>query len=198
MIVTEETIFQHTVLLNRPILRLIPKKSRLILDVACGYGNWGYLIRMCKQCECLVGLEVWKPYLDRLRGVKIYDVLIQCELPCIPFKSNSFDVVLASEILEHMNYEDGLTLLNEMERVANGTIIISTPIDLPQNKTIDGNPFNKHKSEWNVKTLEKMGYKVEKVKGLPKTLQIVDKFRRVVMRLGKAPTFLIAEKKSDG
>jgi predicted SAM-dependent methyltransferase len=47
----------------------------------------------------------------------------------LPFSDNSFDTVVASEIIEHVNYNDGKMLLKEAKRILKpqGKLIISTP-----------------------------------------------------------------------
>ena len=45
----------------------------------------------------------------------------------LPFEGNSFDVVLAAEILEHISFEDVLQAMKEISRVARTYAVISVP-----------------------------------------------------------------------
>ncbi len=45
----------------------------------------------------------------------------------IPFENETFDTVLAAEILEHIQYDDVLKALSELARVSRGAVVISIP-----------------------------------------------------------------------
>jgi SAM-dependent methyltransferase len=96
----------HHPLLNEHILKLIPSQldNKSILDVGCGYGEWGFLIRTRKQgSPFLIGLDIWMPYLKRLNSLTVYDLLIRAALPYIPLRQKSVNISLACEILEHLH-----------------------------------------------------------------------------------------------
>lgn len=59
---------------------------------------------------------------DRLLGPDMV-----CDITRIPVKDNSFDLVMAFEILEHMPYEDSLKGIKEMERVSKRYVVLSVP-----------------------------------------------------------------------
>jgi len=190
----EESYSQHASVLNKPIMTLIPDDCGVMLDVGSGRGSWGFLIKVYKKSQFLIGLDIWKPYLDKLNRLKVYDDLMRVCLPYLPFQEKSFDVTLASEVLEHLTHQDGLIFLNELDRVTRRRIIISTPLNLPQNRIVDGNPFNKHRSEWKPKELRRLGFEVKRIKRLPKTLAFTDKFRRMITRMKSKPSFWVAVK----
>ena len=50
-----------------------------------------------------------------------------CDITRIPVKDNSFDLVMAFEILEHMPYEESLKGIKEMERVSKRYVVLSVP-----------------------------------------------------------------------
>lgn len=45
----------------------------------------------------------------------------------LPFESETFDTVLAAEILEHIRYEDVPKALSELARVSRGAVVVSVP-----------------------------------------------------------------------
>ncbi|MGQ9507619.1 MAG: class I SAM-dependent methyltransferase [Candidatus Bathycorpusculaceae bacterium] len=187
----------HSHFLNDYVLRILPENlsSLTILDVGCGFGEWGFLIRTRKSgWAFLIGIDVFHPYLEKVCRLKIYDELVQVKAPILPFKTESVDISLACEILEHMPKKEGLKLIEELERITKQEIIISTPLNWPQDKIWD-NPYEKHVAEWSVKDLTKRGYEVKIVRTLPKTLETADRIRRFLARASPTPKLLVAYKK---
>ncbi|MFB0522645.1 MAG: class I SAM-dependent methyltransferase [Candidatus Bathyarchaeia archaeon] len=167
-----------------------------ILDVACGFGSWGYQIRILKEgSPFLLGLDVWKPYILRTRKAKIYDEIVVADARFLPFKNNVFDIVIACEVLEHLNRKDGLRLVQQIERVCRTKAIASTPLGFKRQAEIAGNPHQKHLLGWQADDLTRLGYKTRIVDlmRLPRMLRVVDGIRRAIFSLRK-PKEIIAWK----
>lgn len=80
------------------------------------------------------------------------------------FKPDSYDCVLLSDVIEHLEKPEGFRLLDTLEQIAKKKVIIFTPNGfLPQEA--DDNPFQKHISGWTVSEFEKRGYAVTGVHG---------------------------------
>ena len=186
----------HANLIDRPILNLIPSHCGVTLDVACGYGFWGFLIKIEKNCDFLVGVDIWKPYLKKLQKLNIYDGLIVTKLPYLPFRKKTFDITLACEILEHLEKRDGLNLLTHLEEITKKRIIISTPLRYPQD-AIRNNPYEAHTTEWSLLELKQLGYQVQRITTLDRILALVDKFKSVIRNFGKSTIYLIAKKELE-
>lgn len=100
-------------------------KPESVLDVGCGEGFTLEKFKNKNIGKKLVGIDFLdtaikigkkeRPYLD-LRIGNIYD---------IPFKDNSFDLVVCSEVLEHV--DDPEKALSELERVTKKYILLSVP-----------------------------------------------------------------------
>jgi len=181
----------HHPLLDAHILSLLPNclEKRVILDIACGFGEWGYSIRKAKDgVPCIVGLDIWVPYLGKLRRMKIYDGLVRAKIPHIPIRDKSVDISLACEILEHLPKHDGYKLLSELERITRKTIIVSFPLNLPQ-KEVGGNPFERHVSQWLSEELIRYGYETKRVRTHPRVLlyasvhAMIDRVKRTFFRI---------------
>ncbi len=187
----------HSQLLNAHVLGLLPEDLRdVVLDVGCGFGEWGFLIRTRKAgFPFLIGVDIWRPHLMRLCRLNIYAALVHVKIPFLPFKEKSVDVSLACEILEHIPKSAGYQLLGELERVSRRLIIVTSPLGWPQEE-IYGNPYERHISEWSPRELVQFGYNVKVVDAvaLPKTLKLVDKIRRTLLRL-PYPYLVIAYKR---
>lgn len=129
-----------------------------------GLGKNGYMIRVFNLPCMLIGTDIFLPYLLKVKYHRIYDDIVQHSLPNLPFRDKTFDIVLACEVIEHLGYEAGLVLLDEIERVARERVIVITPnkayfregLQTP----VGFNPYEAHRSSWSVKDFKRCGYKV--------------------------------------
>jgi hypothetical protein len=133
-----------------------------ILDVACGLSLKGKFIRT----NTLVGLDLHAPYLKAVEGAEpghdwIPVVADVNEIQRL-FLPNSFDLVLALDIIEHLEKPDALRLLTDLERVAKVAVILETPRGfLPQDKDILGfsqHHLQTHRCGFEKEELEELGY----------------------------------------
>jgi SAM-dependent methyltransferase len=100
---------------------VIPPDCNRILDVGCGDGRLSQTIRQGRECF-LVGLDLSMTGLRRLSGTKCCASAAK-----LPFKSRSFDLVVSTEMLEHLPEEIYTQVLREMSRVAKQAILITVP-----------------------------------------------------------------------
>lgn len=105
-----------------------------------------------------IGMDVH--YVDKVNEM---DDFVKGYAPLLPFRNNSFDVVIAIELIEHLTKEDGYILLEEMEQIAKRQIVVSTPNGflkiVPKDRGY-GSPFDAHLSGWTKKEFEDIGFKV--------------------------------------
>ena len=102
-----------------------PLESVRILDV--GSGN-GWLARTAHESACTVSVDLGVPNLKRLRQELGSDFLAVCaDAARLPFRPGSFDRIVLSEVLEHVNWPD--MVVSETARCLSpaGTAIFSTP-----------------------------------------------------------------------
>lgn len=107
-------------------------RGETILDVACGYGRWGCLLRS-NYFECglaapptVDGLDAFAPNVEYVKKLGVYRDVWQAELPCaIP--QGKYTTILACEIIEHLPLATAKAMLDTFEAAATQRVIISTP-----------------------------------------------------------------------
>lgn len=110
----------------RKVLKIKPKQ---VLDIGCGDGFYLHLMSALIPKSSLSGLDNDANALNsakrNLKGRQI--VLKKGSIYKLPFKDRSFDVVIVSEVMEHL--EDENKAISEIFRVlkSSGTVLISVP-----------------------------------------------------------------------
>lgn len=149
------------------ILRM---KPRSILDVGPGFGKYGVLAREYSELWLRENLEKekWKTVIDCIEPFEKYitelhrfvynKIYIQDVITWMKSdqkegerRLGDYDLVILSDILEHLGREEGLALLDGIK----GSYIVTTPyMFVPQNP-VYGNEYEKHVSQWNKEDFEK-------------------------------------------
>ena len=106
-------LFSNTLALPR-LMKLyteIPANSK-VLDVGCNSGEFGGFVAYAKKCD-VTGIDVSKEVVGKVseQGINF----INCPIEDNPFKDEQFNVVVASETLEHLF--DIKKALKEIHRV---------------------------------------------------------------------------------
>jgi len=101
------------------ICNRVPEDVQTILDVGCGDGT---ITNILAKNYDVTGLDISKEALKYVRAPK---VIGNCA--ALPFPDSSFDLVLASEVLEHLPLGVFERTLAELERVSKKYILISVP-----------------------------------------------------------------------
>lgn len=114
-------------LLRRSIIRQIPRNTRFLLDVGCGCA---YIAKhFINSGTRVVSLDVAQANAEK--ALKKYPsdnhAAVVADVFALPFKENTFDCIVASEIIEHT--VDPHAFVEALKRVLKpgGTLIISTP-----------------------------------------------------------------------
>lgn len=96
-----------------------------VLDVGCGEGFTLERFHKKKIGKKLVGIDFLKTAIDIGKKERPYLDLNVGNIYDIPFKDNSFDLVICSEVLEHV--DDPKKGLKELARVTKKNAILSVP-----------------------------------------------------------------------
>lgn len=109
------------------VINLIPQKpQQKILDIGCGDG---VLLSLIKN-SALYGVDLDQSSLN-YGASRVKAKFIQAPADKLPFKANFFDIVLATEIIEHLTQPE--KLIQEAKRVLkpSGYLILTTPVKQP-------------------------------------------------------------------
>lgn len=133
-----------------------------ILDVGCGDGEAMHFINYDKKYQ-VTGIDLYEPYLETAKSKNVYTKLELGDIRSLKIHEKSFDIVFSSQVVEHLEKEESLCLIDEMEKIAKKKVIVATtngffPFDPIQGK--DANPLQVHKSGWRVSEMRERGYTV--------------------------------------
>lgn len=148
--------------ISDPLPWVVDKSVRSILDLGCGQGKPMAMIKLLHKIDTAVGVELYKPYIKLAKKQKLHDKYIVGDVREINFKPKSYDLVLASHVIEHLPEKDAWKLLRKMEKIARMQVIVATPIGEIYQPMFDNNKLQEHRSYFSPKQFEKRGYKVIK------------------------------------
>lgn len=147
---------------NKVISLLNPQKKEYILDVGCGSGI--YAKGLLENGSRVAAVDLANDYLKQTKKLvgKNPDLeLVVADATQLPFKKNTFDKVLFTEVIEHI--PDYKNSLQEIKRVLKegGVVVISTPSRFsPMNicyklkRIVKGYKFNEHIHEFTPKEFQ--------------------------------------------
>ncbi len=119
-----EGYYQHP---RRELLQGIPVGAKRVLDVGCGAGALGKVLKEERGVEEVCGVEfIEEAY---LRAVDVLDrvYLGNIEEMTLPFEDGHFDCIICADVLEHLVEPEAV--LRKLDRVLapHGVIVISIP-----------------------------------------------------------------------
>ncbi len=115
--------------LHQAIIHHIPEKAEIILDVGCGNG-WAAKHFLSKGKKVVsMDISITNPVKVLKENPGENHAAIVADAYNMPFKKNTFDAIVASEIMEHV-YDPKLFISNLMEVLKpGGKLVITTPYD---------------------------------------------------------------------
>jgi len=155
-------------ILTRLTLREVLKDCDTVLDVGCGKSmNMRWL-----GVKNSTGIDGYEPDLEEARRCGTHDQLVLgnvCKLDEY-FKPDQFDAVVALDVIEHLTKEDGLRMMQAMEKIARRKIIIFTPNGFLPQRHLEKSDLQEHISGWEIAEMQQHGYRVIGMLG-PKSLR---------------------------
>ena len=144
-------------------LRTELKDCQTVLDLGCG---WSSPLQFCKNIDFSVGVEAYKPYLDKSMRSGIHSKYMNKSIESVSFPERSFDAVILIEVLEHLPNKVGKRILANAERWAKKKVIVTSPNGFIEQKSYDRNPLQRHLSGWNALTMKELGFQSKGLQGL--------------------------------
>lgn len=131
--------------------------NKKILDVGCGNGTFMAKVNEAGEFN-VVGIDLFEPYLEEARKTGVYKNIIKGDIRNIGFRNGSYDLVHASQVIEHLKQKEGLSLIKKMEKIAKRKVIVGTPNGHFDQDEYDRNKLQRHQSAWKVSDFNKLGY----------------------------------------
>jgi SAM-dependent methyltransferase len=136
-----------------------------LLDIGCGAST--PLINLAVRPKYIVGVDGYQPSIDISKANNFHDDYVNSDLLEIDkaFEPDSFEVVVALDVIEHFEKADGVELLRKMESIASDKVVIFTPNGFQPQNEHSGNVLQRHLSGWSVSEMEQLGYRVIGING---------------------------------
>jgi SAM-dependent methyltransferase len=139
-----------------------------VLDIGCG----ACLTMRQLGAPRLIGIDGYKPSVELATKIKSHDEIILGDVRELDrhFRPGQFDACVALDVIEHLVKEDGIKLMQAMERIAAKKVVFFTPSGfLPQKHAADDD-LQEHLSGWEPSEMTGYGYRVTGLLG-PKRLR---------------------------
>lgn len=148
------------------VRRCIGSDIKTILDLGCGSGDFMKDISYGEKWS-IIGVELDNDSIDQARRSKIYNRVIKGNITKLSksITREKYDVVIATQAIEHLDKKRGLISLKKWEQLADKKVIISTSVgfikfDRVEKKGPEINVLQKHLSGWYVHEFQSRGYEV--------------------------------------
>jgi peptidylprolyl isomerase len=144
--------------------RIIEKNPRSVLDIGIGFGKFGFLAReytdvrlgrYFKRQTRIDGIEIFESYITQLQREIYYNIYVGNAIDILPTLGN-YDMIICSDMLEHLSEKDGVFLLNTVKEKSKFAMTV-TPVRVLQQEALYNNEHERHISVWPRETLSKWG-----------------------------------------
>jgi ubiquinone/menaquinone biosynthesis C-methylase UbiE len=134
-----------------------------VLDVGSGLGR--YIPALHNHVDGnIVLLDAHPHYMNAMvkQPEKVVHIVGDLRLVLPMIGDNSFDTVLAIDVIEHLTKEDAFIAIRHMQRIAERRVAVFTPDGfMPQDKDhygMGGDHWQTHRSGWTIEDLKEIGF----------------------------------------
>ena len=106
-------------------IRATDTSSSALLDAGCGEGYTMKYLHDTLYLQKFIGLDLSTKILRKCKGVNPKSQLVAGNMYALPFPTNSFGMVICTEVLEHLKQPENA--IEEIRRVSSRYCIISAP-----------------------------------------------------------------------
>ena len=111
--------------MRREMLPFVPQDARVILDIGCGEGHFGELLKEERDCH-VIGVEHVAEVAGAARA-RLDEVIVASAEADLPLADDSVDCIILNDVLEHLI--DPWAALKRLQRVLKpgGWVVASIP-----------------------------------------------------------------------
>jgi peptidylprolyl isomerase len=144
--------------------RIMEKNPASVLDIGIGFGKIGFLAREYTDVRLgryfnwettIDGIEIFEKYVTPLQRAIYNNIYIGNAIDILPTLGD-YDMIICSDMLEHLSEKDGVSLLSTMKEKSKFAMIV-TPARVLQQEALYNNEHERHISAWSKETLSRWG-----------------------------------------
>lgn len=147
--------------------KILQYKPKTVLDIGIGNGKWGFLareytdvwksrMRISDYQTIIHGIEAYKHYIGPVQEL-IYDKIYIGEAINIINDLWIYDMIIMTDVLEHMSKSIGNELLGKISRKSKYAFITTPKNVIITGRSMNYNPYETHVCEWSIEELSKYG-----------------------------------------
>ena len=145
---------------NQPhILKIVRQHNcKTALEVGIGWGNIGTYLKKEIPHLLIDGIEVWADYANN-QWTNNYENVWIADFCAYPINGH-YDTILAIDVIEHLGKNGALYQIERLQKLARKVLVLSVPIIPYPQGAVFGNPYETHRSTWNVKEILGLGFEL--------------------------------------
>lgn len=139
-----------------------------VLDIGCGAS----LTMRQLGVSRVTGIDGYKPSVEQARKIRSHDEILHGDVRELEryFQPRQFDACVALDVIEHLVKDDGIKLMQAMEKIAVKKVVFFTPSGFLPQRHAANDDLQEHLSGWEPSEMTGYGYNVIGLLG-PKRLR---------------------------